>query len=321
MDRLRGRLRDVLARALRAARRHRGHRRPSARRGGAHGGSRDGALGHVSAQARRNSVGARGSRSDAAARGLALRLRRLRERMRAAADRAQRALGRFAADPADANGRALPRERAPLRDPSCRARRPPGAARFQRAFHRRRRGGVVASDRTGVGHRPREVREREPDLARRRRRRVATPAHWLPIVRGQAVRDRRSAVSHRPHDRLPDRGRLGRARGVAAALTLVRRREVAGVRGRAGVSRAPTDPRLVVGLGAAQRALERPGQDLRRVCLAVGAGSGSLRRARDPRRGARLRPPRRARSTFPPAFAASTTDKRSLPPRSRRSRR
>ena len=152
---------------------------------------------------------------------------------------------------------------------------------------------MVASDRTGVGHRPGEVRERELDLARRRCRGVATPAYGLSIVRGQAVRDRRAAVSHRPHDRLPDRRWRGGARGVAAALTLVRRREVAGVRGRAGVARAPTDPRLVVGLGSAQRTLERPGQDLRGMCLAVGARSGALRRPRGSRRGARRRPAHR----------------------------
>ncbi len=76
----------------------------------------------------------------------------------------------------------------------------------------------------------------------------------------------------------------GRARGVEAAFPLVRRREVAGIRRAPGRARASALTRLVLGLGAAERALERSRQDVRGVRVAVGARRRPLRRAGRARR-------------------------------------
>ena len=51
-----------------------------------------------------------------------------------------------------------------------------------------------------------------------------------------------------------------------------------------GFPRASTVPRLVLGLGPAQRTLERSRQDVRRMRVAVGAGREPLRSAADPRK-------------------------------------
>ena len=63
----------------------------------------------------------------------------------------------------------------------------------------------------------------------------------------------------------------GWTRRARAEVAVVQRREVAHARGEAGREGARARTRLVVGLGAAQRALERSGQDVRGLCLAVGA--------------------------------------------------
>ncbi len=271
MDRLRRRLGVVLAGALREARRRGCDGRPAARSGRACRRSRDRALGHVPAQARRHAVRARRSRPHGEARGLALRLRRLGLRLPNAADRAQRAVGGVPPDAAHSHGRALPRECLALRDAPSRARGAAGAPRLERAVHRWRRGDLVEVGRGRLRSRPRELREREPHLARGRGRRLATAARAASPVRGEAPRARDSARSHRDHDRLPDRRRSGRARRARAEVAVVQRREVAHARGEAGCEGARARTRLVVGLGAAQRALERSGQDVRGLRLAVGA--------------------------------------------------
>ena len=165
LDRLRGRVGLVLARTLRPTRGGRGHRRYRPRCGSAYRRCRHRALGHVPPQAGRHAVGARGRGPHHAPGGLPLRLRRHRLRLRATADRAQRAVGSVPADAADPDGRALSRERSALRHQARRTGRAPRPARVQRAVHRRRRGGLVESGRTGVRPRPREVRERQPHLA------------------------------------------------------------------------------------------------------------------------------------------------------------
>ena len=191
--------------------------------------------------------------------------------------------GVVAPDTAHAERRALSRERPPLRQPAQRARRTAGAPRLERAVHGRRRRGLVEVRRRGVRSRAREVREREPHLARRCRRRIASPSSSLPRVRREASCARHPAVADRAHDRLPDRAGHRRTRGAAAALALVRRHEVAGAGRTSGRARAQGLARLVVGLGAARRTLERPGQDVRGVRLALVTRRESLRRARDTR--------------------------------------
>ena len=102
----------------------------------------------------------------------------------------------------------------------------------------------------------------------------------------------------------------GGREGLAAALALVQRREVADARREAGREGAAARARLVVGLGAARRAIERPGQDVRRVRLAVGARRESLRRTGDPRPRARSPTRRRASSTCRAGRAACTARRR-----------
>ena len=145
VDRLRRRLGVVLARALRAARRRRRNRWHGARGRGPGGGSRDRALGHVPAQAGGDAVRPRRSGADGEARRRALRLRRLGLGLPDAADRAERAVGSLASDPAHADRRALPGERPALRHAACGAGRTAGAPRLERAVHGRRRCGVVES--------------------------------------------------------------------------------------------------------------------------------------------------------------------------------
>ena len=122
--------------------------------------------------------------------------------------RAQRAVGGLAPDAADADGRALPRQRPPLRDAPSRARRAPGAPRLERAVHGWRRGDVVEVGGGGLRSRPRELRECEPHLAGGSGRRLASAARSPSSVRGEAPRARDSARAHRDHDRLPDRCRM-----------------------------------------------------------------------------------------------------------------
>ena len=189
-----------------------------------------------------------------------------------------------------------------------RARRPAGAARLERAFHRRRRRSVVEGDRTGVRHRAREVREREPDLARRGGRRVATPAHRLSVVRGEAVRDRHPAVSRRPHDRLPDRGRR-REGGRACSRVHGGSTWRSGRRSRP--SRCPVSSASPTsGRGAGRSATSARTIRTRRSPRASGSGRGIRISAMHPRSSARSSTPTGApaRSTFRPEFAACTTD-------------
>ena len=215
------------------------------------------------------------------ARRRALRLRGRGVGMPDAAHRAERALWLLAADAAHAERRALPRERPPIRQPALRAGRSPCAPPLERTVHRGRRRGLVEVRRSGLGPRAREVREREPHLARRRRRRITSPSRSLPTVDCEAARARDSAVPDRAHDRVPDRAGRRRARGAEATLALVRGDEVAGAGGTSDRAGAQVLARLVMGLGAARRALGRPGQDVRGVRLALVARRGSLRRARN----------------------------------------
>ncbi len=228
VDRLRGQLGVLLARALRAPwRRHR-HRRPGPRLRGACGRRRNRPLGHVPAQAGRDAFRSRRRRAHREARRRALRLRSRGFGLLDPSHRAERALGIVSSDAAHTERRALSRQRPPLREPAQRARRPAGAPRLERAVHGRRRRGVVEVHRSGVRSRVGEVREREPHLARRCRRRIASASGSLSRVRCEATRGRHPAVADRAHDRVPDRAWHRRARGAAAAFALVRRHEVAG---------------------------------------------------------------------------------------------
>ena len=228
-----------------------------ARRGSAGGRSGHRSLGHVPAQARRHTVRSSRSGVDREASRRALRLRGLGLRLRDAADRSERALGRVAADTADSDRRALPGERSSLRQPARRARWTTGAPRVERAVHRRRRGDVVEVGRRGIRSRPRELRERESHLAGRAGRRFAAAPGSLPAVCGEAARDRGSGLAHRDHDRVPDGAWHGWPRGAEAALALVRRREVAGARRPPGRARVQAGASVVVGLGAARCTIER----------------------------------------------------------------
>ena len=99
-------------------------------------------------------------------------------------------------------------------------------------------------------------------------------------VRLEAARGRHPADSDRDHDRVPDgrrerAGVRGSSRGRAGSS--VAKWQALAVRSRS--RRAEARARLVLGLGAARRALERPGQDLRSVRLALGSRREPVRRA------------------------------------------
>jgi len=101
---------------------------------------------------------------------------------------------------------------------------------------------------------------------------VAAPSPCAPsTVRSEAPRTRDPILANRDHDRLPDGTGYRRTRRAGAAVPLVQRREVARARRATGCARATARSSLVVGLGAAERALQRSGQDLCRMRLAVGA--------------------------------------------------
>ena len=217
LDRLRRRLGVVLAGALRAPGRRRRDGWAGARRRGARGGGRHGALGHVPAQARRNAVrpGRSGAHREAGRR--ALRLRRGGLRLPDAPDRAERALGGVAPDAAHADRRALPRERSPVRDAAPRARRPARrcscrASRSRGAMPRR--GGsrsAAVSDLVLENYANANLIWREGPVDGSRRLRDAPSP-----VRGEAARARDPADADRDHDRVPDRPGSGRPRGASA---------------------------------------------------------------------------------------------------------
>ena len=305
MDRLRRRLGVVLARALRSARRRRRNRWDGHRDRGQGSERRDRALGHVPAQAGGDAVGPRRSGADGQARRLALRLRRRGLGLPDAADRAERAVGSLASDPAHADRGAVPGERPALRHALAGARWTAGAPRLERAVHGRRRCGVVESGRLGLRPRARELRQRESHLARRPDRRLASTSYPAPPVGREAPRGRDPTLADRDHDRLPDRGGLGRTRRVEAAVALVQRRQVAHARREAGREGARPRTRLVLGLGTAQRAVERSRQDVRRLRVALGARREPVRRADRSRTTSSMRTRRSGSSVSQPACAAS----------------
>ncbi len=241
-----------------------------ARRRGARGRSRDRALGHVSAQARRHAVRPGRPGADGEARRRALRLRGLGLRLRDAADRAERAVGRVAPDAAHADRRALPGERPPLRHRLAERGGRPALLVSSEPFT----GGDAAawwrsvaavSDLVLENYANANLiwRDGAVDGSRRLRERYRQSvakllAVGIPPTRiGIMIGFQTGAGS-------------GRTRGAEAALALVRRREVAGARRPSGRAGAEARARLVVGLGAARRALER--SRTRRTPRASGSG-------------------------------------------------
>ena len=312
MDRLRRRLGPVLARALRAAGHRRRDRRPGPRARGARGRRRDRALGHAPAQARRDAVRARDpslmeKRADSlfdyavSVSGCQQPLIALNELWGASlptpltptAEQYRANVLRFvsAARASAAPGPALLVSSEPYTAGD--------AAAWWRSVGQR------------LGPRPRELRERERDLANGAVDGSRTLRDELPRSAASCFAVGVPASPRRAHDRVPDRRRRRRARGPEAALALVRRREVAGVRG-ASRSRTSSGSRTS-GRGAGRSGTRAPTTPTRPTPRASGCGRaspGALRRARTARQGARRRPARGADRPPGGNRAASTTARR-----------
>ena len=135
----------------------------------------------------------------------------------------------------------------------------------------------------------------------------------------RASASRRPGVAARPHDRIHDRPGRRRARGAEAALALVRRREVAGVR--LARDRHASSGSGTCGRGAGRSATRARPTRTRRTRRASGCGRAIPSSATLPGRSARSSTPiaTRASSTCPQERAARTRTPCSVPRASRRS--
>ena len=272
VDRLRRRLRPVLAADLRAPRDRRRrveHDRPAAAARRRRGDRllRPQVPARVGTPAKPFDAG-----DDPGEGGQDLRPRRRLDRLPDARDRRERALRRRPRHALERDEHAVPRRRPRLPDATRRARRRPVPPDLEAAVHRRRRGRLVDAGREGREHRPGGLLQRAAALRSRgrswrragcasrsaRRSRTYTalgiPASRVGIVLGFQVA---AGAGGREH--------------LAAVVGLVPRREVAGARREAGRGGDRRRHGLVVGLGDVGRRLRRPGQARRRLRLPLGA--------------------------------------------------